>query len=70
MIGNWESEYSVTNVITIVQRNDLNISSILMGNSKVIPSLSYGDHLLHIAIPTNTPKKHKFKWKLIGITSC
>jgi hypothetical protein len=66
-VGN---ENSVTNVITIVQRNDLNLSSVVVGNSRVMPGLSSGEHLLHIAIPTNTVKKHKFKWKLIGITTC
>lgn len=67
--GNWAIEYSVTHVLTITQ-SKLNLSAIVLGESKTMPSLSSGEHLLHIAIPEHTHTNHKFKWKLLGITTC
>ena len=69
--GYWTNEYSVSHLITISPHPILNVSSLLLGESAVLPSLTTGKHVLHIA-PRDfiSTKSNNLKWKLIGITAC
>ena len=83
--GYWKDEYSVSHYTTITPRKMANVSLVLLGENFILPSLTPGKHVVHIAAASLTDasffthgttimasKKNKggFKWKLIGITSC
>lgn len=69
--GYWTNEYSVSHLITLTASPMLNVSSLLLGESAVLRSISPGKHVLHIAPAEFISAKSKnLKWKLIGITAC
>eukprot|EP01040_Poterioochromonas_malhamensis_P001846 gene1846-1978_t len=67
--GKWNQEYSVSHVATISKEEILNVSSYIRGDSYRMKSLSPGKHTLHISVGHFTHAE-KFKWKLLGISSC
>jgi hypothetical protein len=83
--GYWKDEYSVSHYTTITQQRMANVSLIVLGENFLLPTLTPGRHVVHIAAASlteasffthgttvmTTKKNNKgFKWKLIGLTSC
>ncbi len=78
----WGVDYSVTHTVTISSEPMTEVSTLLKGDSYVIPSLapeSGNDkknshkHILNIAMASTefvAGKKEKYKWKLLGVTGC
>lgn len=66
----WDYRYSVTAIMTIASKPLENVSSILTGPVHLMPSLSAGEHTLHIAPHAQWSKSKLMKWKLLGIMSC
>ena len=68
--GHWELGYSVTHTITISNAPLVNISAMVVGESALFPSLTAGEHTLHLSMPPDGNGQKAYKWKLLGITSC
>jgi hypothetical protein len=83
--GYWKDEYSVSHYTTITPTRQANVSLIMLGENFLMPSLSPGKHVVHIAaaslaetsyfthgttIMTKKKLNNKFKWKLLGLQSC
>lgn len=66
----WKDEFSVTHYTTIISQTMANVSAIVMGEHFVVPSLKHGKHIVHIAAPSFAGRRGKYKFKLIGLTSC
>ena len=66
----WKDEFSVTHYSTIISHSMVNVSTIVIGENFVLPTLSPGKHVVHIATTSFAGRKGKYKWKLIGLTSC
>lgn len=65
--GKWDSPYSVMNLATLSTKK-LEINSLMVGESHVTAMLTPGAHVLRIT-GANMPSD-KFKWKLLGVTTC
>lgn len=68
--GHWDLPYSVAHTMTFSKEPLVNISTIVVGDSGLFPSLSEGTHMLHLSLPPKSNKKPYFKWKLLAVTSC
>jgi hypothetical protein len=80
--SHWDVDYSVTHTITISSAPMNDVSTLMKGDSYVMPSLGHPTnivtkdghkHILHIAMASTefvSGKKEKYKWKLLGVTSC
>jgi hypothetical protein len=69
--GKWDEAYSVSRLVTISRDELINVSSFIKGDSKLMKSLSAGEHQLHISlINYDLNKLPNYKWKLLGISSC
>jgi len=80
----WKDEYSVSHYTTITPFKMTNVSAIVLGENFVLPTLSPGRHVVNIAANSLEISQYfthgstvltsrgikKFKWKLLGLTSC
>lgn len=66
----WKDEFSVTHYTTIISQTMANVNAIVMGEHFLVPSLKPGKHIVHIAAPSFAGRRGKYKFKLIGLTSC
>lgn len=63
----WDSPYSVMHMATL-SKQKLSVNTLMLGETHIYPKLSKGEHLLRIS-GANMPAQ-KFKWKLLGVTTC
>lgn len=63
----WDSPYSVMHMATF-SKEKLKVNTLLLGETHLYQHLSGGEHLLRIS-GANVPDQ-KFKWKLLGVTTC
>ena len=68
--GHWDQPYSVIHTVTITNAPLVNISATVVGDAALLPSLTSGEHVLHLSLPDQGNGQSAFKWKLLGITSC
>lgn len=68
--GWWDLPYSVIHTVTISNTPLVNISATVVGDAALFPSLTAGEHTLHLALPSHSNGQSAFKWKLLGITTC
>lgn len=69
--GGWELRsvpYSVQHMATISAKHLLAVNTFVMGDNKIIPTLTGGSHTLHISIADF--RGEKFKWKLLAVKTC
>jgi hypothetical protein len=66
--SHWDVEYSVTHTVTLSKTGLREMSTLLTGENYQLPSMMGGKHVLHLA--PQAYRSDKFKWKLLGITSC
>jgi hypothetical protein len=69
LTGKWSMDYSVRHVATISKEPLVNVSSYMKGDSYLLSSLSPGRHVLHLSV-AHWNHKEKFKWKLLGVSTC
>jgi hypothetical protein len=67
--GKWDLEYSVRHVATISKELLVTVSAYIKGDNYAMNSLSSGKHILHLSV-AHFNDKEKFKWKLMGISTC
>lgn len=64
----WNAPYSVQNMVTVSKVKLEGVNGLMLGDQRILPSLTGGDHILNLA-GVNMPSE-KFKWKLLGVTTC
>lgn len=68
--GFWDLGYSVAHTMTFTNVPLVNYSTAVVGDAGLFPSLTPGQHTLHLALPPKSNNHPRFKWKLLGITAC
>jgi hypothetical protein len=68
--GQWDAGYSVAHTVTFTREPLVNYSTTVVGDAALFPSLAQGKHTLHLSLPPTSNNQPRFKWKLLGITSC
>ena len=68
--GHWDIGYSVRHTITFSKEVLSHISTTVIGDSALFPSMSAGKHTVHMSLPPSSNNQARFKWKLLGVTAC
>jgi hypothetical protein len=68
--GLWDAGYSVAHTVTLTREPLVNYSTTVVGDAALFPGLAQGKHKLHLSLPPSSNNQPRFKWKLLGITSC
>ena len=66
--GKWDDPYSVTHFTTLSAHPITHINTFALGEWMSLPSLTPGEHTIHLA--GKAVDKKLFKFKLISLTSC